>query len=112
VFDRQCIIGRTIYGTEFRVDFLVHNLPPFPQGLVIESKWQTTGGSVDEKFPYLVENFRACRYPAIVIVHGGGCRDGALEWLQAHCDPQHLVAVFRLEEFMSWLLRASREEQR
>ena len=107
-FERQRVIGRTIYGGEFRVDFLVRNCPLYPTGLVIESKWQRRNGTADEKFPYVYENLRSCcPYPAIVVVHGGGCRDGALRWLQQRCDAEHLIAVFRLEEFMSWLLALS-----
>src|SRR5436190_22679562 len=77
-FERQVIIGRTIYGTNLRVDFVIRNLAAFPAGLVIESKWQDGNGTIDEKFPYLVENIRqAYPLPAIVIVHGGGWRPGA-----------------------------------
>jgi hypothetical protein len=105
-FERQLVIGRTIYGTDYRADFVVRNLFEYPQGLVLESKWQSTGGSVDEKFPYLLENIRhACPFPAMVIVHGQGCRAGALEWLRARCCREHLVAVFTLEELMIWLQR-------
>jgi hypothetical protein len=104
-FDRQVVIGTTIYGGELRVDFVVHNFTRFPLGLAVESKWQDVGGSVDEKFPYLVANIRQ-RYhiPAVVIAHGGGHRGGALEWLRACCDDR-LVGVYTLEQFISWANR-------
>ena len=107
VFHRQVVIGRTIYGTDLRVDFVLFNLLAFPAGLVVESKWQDVGGTVDEKFPYLVENIqRMYSLPTIVIVHGGGCREGAVRWLRDHCDGQRLVAVYGLEEFISWAHRS------
>ena len=105
VYSRQVIIGRTIYHTDLRVDFVVHNLPEYPRGLVIESKWQDVGGSIDEKFPYLVYNILACEMPTIVIAHGGGCRPGAVEWLRNQCDGEILIAVLGLEEFISWAHR-------
>lgn len=107
VFDRQVVLGRTIYDTDLRVDFVLLNLQAFPAGLVLESKWQDVGGSVDEKFPYLVENIkRQYPLPTIVVVHGGGCRDGAVRWLRERCDGQRFIAVYGLEEFISWAHRS------
>jgi hypothetical protein len=107
-FERQVVIGQTIYGTKLRVDFLAQNLRDYPRGLVIESKWQDVGGSIDEKFPYLVANIQRMELPTLVIVHGGGCRPGAFQWLFNHRDDVHLVAVLRLEEFISWVHRAEK----
>jgi hypothetical protein len=107
IYDRQVTIGRTIYDTDLRVDFVLLNLDAFPKGLVVESKWQDVGGSVDEKFPYLVENIQQrSPLPTIVVVHGGGCREGAVRWLRNHCDGQRLIAVYGLEEFISWAHRS------
>lgn len=105
-FDRQVIVGQTIYGWPLHADFVVQ-LPSFSAGLIVESKWQDVGGSIDEKFPYLVMNLRQQTLPSVVIVHGGGCRNGALEWLRAQCD-DHLIAVYDLEGFISWVLRLTR----
>jgi len=104
-FDRQVVIGATIYGYHLRVDFVVRNFARFPMGLAVESKWQDVDGSVDEKFPYLVANIRQqCPIPAVVIVHGGGHRSGAIDWLRACCDDR-LVGVYTLEQFISWAHR-------
>lgn len=107
-FDRQATIGHTIYGHELRVDFLVTNIHGFPDGLVIESKWQDQSGTADEKFPYLVENIRALNIPAVVVLHGNGYRPGATRWLRLQVDGKHLIAVYSLEEFMSWMMRSVR----
>jgi len=107
-FRRQVVIGRTIFDERHKVDFLVSNLREFPQGLVIESKWQDVGGTVDEKFPYVVENIHLSKMPTIVIVHGGGCRPGALAWLYDRRDGVYLVEVFGLEGFISWVHRADK----
>ena len=106
-FDRQAVVGVSIYGSILRADFLVHNIVEFPVGLVIESKWQDTPGTADEKFPYMVANIRAgnYRHPVVVVVYGGGCRPGAVRWFQDQVDGQQLVAVFSFEGLLSWLKR-------
>lgn len=112
VFERQVVLGRTIFEKRLRVDFVLLNLREFPNGLIIESKWQDVGGSIEEKFPYLVENIRGCYpLPAIVVVHGGGCSEGAMRWFRQRCDGK-LIAVMTLEEFMSWALRCEKFEVR
>jgi len=104
-FERQARAGRTIYGTDWFVDFLVTNFAEFSRGLIIESKWQDRHGTIDEKFPYLLSNIQCNELPAIIILSGGGCRRGGIDWLRARCSPDRLVSVFSLEEFMSWLRR-------
>ena len=106
-FDRQVRLGRTIYNSDLHVDFVLRSLPDFPDGLALESKWQDGSGTIDEKFPYVVETLRfGCPIPAIVIVHGGGCKPGAFAWLRQQCGDQPIAAL-RLEEFVSWLLRGA-----
>jgi DNA adenine methylase len=70
--------------------------------LVIEAKWQQANGSVDEKFPYLVMNIRE-QYPyaAIVVLDGGGFKEGAKDWLRRQVDDK-LVHVFNMMEFQRW----------
>lgn len=105
-FTRQAQIGWTIYGGSLCVDFLVTNAAGFPAGLIIESKWQDVGGSADEKFPYLVANLRAAQLPSVIVIHGGGQRDGAIAWLRSQVDGEKIIAAFALEEFISWAYRS------
>ena len=109
-FQRQVHVGNSIYEPyTLRADFVVTNLAAFPDGIAIESKWQDRQGSVDEKFPFVALNIRTrYRVPAIVVVAGGSCRPGALEWFQKQCDGHTLVAVVGLEEFISWALRSEK----
>lgn len=100
---RQRTIGIGIYGTPIQADFLIEVAPGFSDGLIIESKWQGVGGSVDEKYPYLVENIRHCfPCPVIILADGDGARPGAIRWLQSQIDGQHLFAVFSLKELIKW----------
>lgn len=104
--ERQWYIGKGIYDQDLRADFYVPDVPDYPNGLIIESKWQDVGGTVDEKFPYLVLNIRECySCPTIVIAGGGGARPSAVLWLRSQVDGVSLVAVLSIEEFMSWAMR-------
>ena len=103
---RQRIIGTGIYGTPIQVDFMLDSAPGFPAGLIIESKWQGVAGSIDEKYPYLVENIRSCfPCPVIILADGDGARPGAIEWLRRQVDGQHIFAVFSLKELVTWCNR-------
>lgn len=103
---REMYIGQGIYNNEIRVDFLIEGVVGFEDGLIIESKWQETSGSADEKLAYLVENIKK-RYPCpTIVVYGGkGFRSGAIEWLKVQADGRRLFAVMSLEEFLAWTIR-------
>ena len=105
-FSRQVAVGQSIYGTTLRADFVVHNLVEYPRGLVIEAKWQDVGGSVDEKFPYVVANAKTGAYgrPVLLVAFGPGIRPGPIEWVRTQVD-ERFVGVSTFEELMSWLQR-------
>ncbi len=103
-YAKQVIIGSGIYQTSLKVDFYVVGLPRMPSGLIIECKWQESGGSVDEKFPYLNLNIQTS-YPAptIVVIGGEGMRAGAIQWLRQQVEVnKNLLAVQTLDRFIAW----------
>jgi len=102
-FTQQTTVCIGIYGTPIRADFYLPGVYADRNGLVIESKWQAVGGSADEKLPYLVENIRHCfPCPAIIVIDGTGFRPGAVDWLRRQVDPQHLIAVQTISQFVMW----------
>jgi len=102
---RQVSVGNGIYGTPIKADFWVSGVPGFDDGLIIESKWQGSGGSVDEKFPYLVRNIKECYpCPTIIVLGGGGYRSGAERWMRSRVGGK-LLAVMSIEEFISWVIQ-------
>jgi hypothetical protein len=102
----QYLVGKSIFSTDLYVDFYLESVPPFPNGLIIESKWQEVSGSAEEKIVYLVENIRHCYpCPVIIIADGNGFRPGALHWLRSQAGQGRLFAVFSLVEFLSWCNR-------
>jgi len=103
---RERVIGRGIYGTPIKADILIERAPGFPAGLIIESKWQGSGGSVDEKYPYLVLNIQQIYpCPVIILADGDGARPGAIQWLKSQVDGTNLYAVFSFKELVTWCNR-------
>ena len=103
-YAKQVSIGTGIYQTALKVDFYVVGLPVSPSGLIIECKWQESGGSVDEKFPYLNMNIQQS-YPAptIVVIGGEGMREGAINWLRQQVTyNRNLLGVYNLDRFIAW----------
>jgi hypothetical protein len=96
----QVPVGNSIYESKRNCDFFVINPDKFPDGLVIECKWQQVAGSVDEKYPFLYFNIMKCGVPTIVLLDGGGCKPAAKAWLKSVADPKRaLIAVWDMVEF-------------
>lgn len=99
-FASQVPIGTTVYETRRRCDFLVLNPITFPEGLVIECKWQQSSGSVDEKFPFLLLNIDRSKIPTIVLLDGSGFKPAAKTWLLDQSKSHPLLrAVWSMSEF-------------
>lgn len=99
-FITQMPVGETIYGTVRKCDFLIFNSEKFPNGLIIECKWQQSTGSVDEKYPYLIYNIVKTGIPTIILIDGGGYKKAALEWLKEMVNKNGtLKAVWTMNEF-------------
>lgn len=97
---------KSIFGKQVQVDVLIQPCDRFPDGLIIEAKWQDVPGSAEEKLPYLVTNIKN-RYPCptIIVIDGHGFTDGARDWLRDEVDNDKLLAVFSIKEFISWCNR-------
>ncbi|QIR39488.1 hypothetical protein HCG51_24145 [Tolypothrix sp. PCC 7910] len=103
-YAKQVYIGAGIYQTSLKVDFFVVGVSTSASGLIIECKWQESGGSVDEKFPYLNLNIKEF-YPAptIVVIGGEGMREGAINWRKSQvASNRNLLAVYSLDRFIAW----------
>jgi len=99
-YAKQVPCGLSIYGTKRQCDFLVMNKEKFPEGLIIECKWQQSSGSVDEKYPFTVLNIEKIGVPTIILIDGGGYKAAALEWLREQVSPEKsLIGVYTMSEF-------------
>ncbi|MFN7716129.1 MAG: PD-(D/E)XK nuclease superfamily protein [Pseudanabaenaceae cyanobacterium] len=103
IFSQQFDIGKGIYQTDCKCDFIIYHPEKHPQTLVIECKWQASSGSTDEKFPYMVANIKE-RFSTrtIIVIDGDGARKGGIKWLKNQVDQKYLIGVFSLSEFTKW----------
>lgn len=100
----QFRIGKGIYGTDIKVDFVVYHPDKHPEPFIIECKWQQVAGSVDEKFPYLVENIMLHPIDTVLLLDGGGYKAGAESWIRNQVDQKRrLRKVLSLQEFQRWV---------
>jgi hypothetical protein len=99
-FAKQPVIRQTIYDTPRKCDFLVINRDRFPKDLIIECRWQQSGGSVDEKYPLLVFNIVKTGIPTVILLDGGGYRPEAMTWLKEQVNPNGaIIGVWTMAEF-------------
>jgi hypothetical protein len=109
---------KNIYGHDGYTEFLLKS-EKYNLEIRIECKWQQSGGSVDEKFPYLYLNCIEAmpENHIVIIVDGGGAREGAVQWLknaseknlyrnEHNMDKQ--LDVFTLSGFIQWANRIFR----
>ena len=101
IYTKQFLIGKSMYGTDQYADFVLFHPQRHVKCLVIESKWQQAGGSVDEKFPYLAGNIKKYPFPTILLLDGGGYRKEAEVWIRAQVGGNFLH-VFNMKEFTIW----------
>lgn len=80
----------------------------------IECKWQKVSGSVDEKLPYLFLNCfeKMLESHVIILLDGGGAKQGAIEWLRDFCEIFNLresnnskrkIDLMNMTEFVQWV---------
>ena len=92
------MIGKDIYGSDRKVDFILYHPTKWPKCLVIECKWQASGGKVDRKYPFEVLSIKKNQYDTILVLDGGGYTQGAKNWLIQQTGKNKLLHVFDMGE--------------
>lgn len=114
----------SVYGGRGYTEYVIHS-SQLNKNIRLDCKWQQVGGSVDEKFPNLLLNlYNSPEEECIILVDGGGARDGAIEWLRETTDrlnenaearkglafmgvtrdvSNKKVHVFTLNEWLKWV---------
>ncbi len=101
-YSTQVPCGTSIYESPRKCDFLIMNQEKFPEGLIIECKWQQSNGSVDEKYPFTVYNILKIGVPTIILLDGKGYKKTAMEWLKSQASPSRaLIGVYNMSEFQA-----------
>ena len=99
IYTRQFEVGKDIYGRKRRIDAIIYHPRLHPNCLVIQCKWQSSGGSVDEKYPFEVLSIAQNEFNTIIILDGGGYSDGAQQWLLNQSGKNRLLQVFDSGDF-------------
>ena len=105
VCTRQYETGKDIYGKKRRVDAILYHPRLWPDCLVIQSKWQASRGSVEEKYPYEVLSIAQNEFDTIIVLDGGGYTAGAKQWLVNQAGKNRLLQVFDQGEFSRFASR-------
>ena len=99
IYARECNTGKTLYGGNRRVDFILYHPVKWSECLVIECKWQSGGGSVDQKYPYFVSSANINPQPAIFVVDGDGYSPLSGQWLKDQAGTGKILHVMNQGEF-------------
>ena len=94
IYTRQLEAGISIYGKPRRLDLVLYHPRLWPLCLAIQCKWQASGGSVDEKYPFEVLSIQQDEYDTIILLDGGGYSAGAKQWLINQAGKNRLKHVF------------------
>jgi len=106
-FCRQYNRIKGIYNVNLRIDFFLMSPEKYPDGLAIEVKFQKVGGSVDEKYPFVILNmfeiFQQHNIKSVLFLEGKGYRKCALTWcLKQNCEV--LTVIEGMENIISWVM--------
>jgi hypothetical protein len=106
----------TIYGHPGNTEFLIRS-ERYHLEIRVECKWQQSSGSVDEKYPYTYLNCIEAmpERDIIIIVDGGGAKQGAVDWLKEAAasgkyaeGKDKCIQMMSLLEFLVWANRIFR----
>jgi hypothetical protein len=101
-FVQQVAMHRNLYDSKWKVDFFVFNHEKYPEGFYIESKYQGTPGSIDEKYVFTILSMKELPVDSAIVFDGTGARLGAIRWIKNQCSKRSKVKFFTLSEFLVW----------
>lgn len=83
-FVQHIALCESIYNVPWFSDLLIWHPELFKNGAIMEIKQQSTAGSVDEKYPFVVQSLIKISSeidgPTVLFVSGGAVRQCALDW--------------------------------
>jgi hypothetical protein len=93
---------RNLYSAKFKSDLFVYDTQHWPNGLLIECKYQALGGSVDEKYVFTVLSLKNLPPPSAMVLTGGGARNCAISWIRGQETPKFKF-FGSSEQFSNWI---------
>ena len=107
IYARECHAGRTIYDGPRHVDFILYHPVKWADCLVIECKWQSSGGSADQKYPYSVLSANLNPQPAIFVLEGDGYSPRSGDWLKSQAGKEKILHVMDQGEIARFASRGN-----
>ena len=98
MYARQVVYNTNVYGQPMRHDILLVS-DKYRSGLIVEVKWNHSGGSVDEKYPFVYQSYLGIGLPFYIVSDGGGDRDFATKWVRSKVDGKSLVGTGNTADF-------------
>lgn len=92
-YAKQYNVCKNLIGKKLVADFVLDDKT------IIECKWQSSAGSVDEKYLWTVTNLSHTERDCIIIIEGGGCRPEMYDFIKEVGNTYGNVKVCNLSEF-------------
>jgi len=106
VFCKQFRGFNTIYKKPAHIDIFLIDPELYKKGLAIEVKHQKAPGSVDEKFPFVIENMnlwtKEHKTSCALFLVGGGYNDFAKKWCLAQQN-KNLLVIEGYSNITNWI---------
>ncbi len=93
---RQVKVGKRIWGADRHIDVVLRH-PETRQTLGIECKFQSSGGTAEEKIPTTIRDIDAWPIPGIVVIAGQGFTNNMRSYLYS------TGKVVDVEDLATWL---------
>ena len=91
--------GNGVFGTGYRVSFIVFNPNSYPNTFCIQCRWQGISGSTDRKLAFDVDSIRIGRYETVALIGGPELKQSVEDWLRRCSGKRKLNRIFRPREF-------------
>lgn len=99
-FAREVYVGESaVKGKLRRVEFFLVDQDAFPDGHILECKWQEVPGSTEDKLLRLPLDIKKTGIPTTVIIDGPGFSQGIIDHLKSKVDGYAFRATLSMMEF-------------
>lgn len=90
------------YGAQWKVDFCIFHPVKYPNGLLIECKWQSSSGSAEDKLLATLVGLDESDYPSVLSICGKGVRSEIISALRRRSHMRKVEIVEGFDDFLIW----------
>ena len=104
VFSRQVKAGSTVFKRQWRIDFLLYHPKRWPKCLGIESKYQGTTGTAEDKIVKTCKDIESNSYQTLLVLGGSGFSHGVFTYLDEEIQRNsNLIGIAAVENIKDYL---------